>query len=163
MIDTLSWGDYDTSKYTGYIAINGQRVFGNRMNEVYSGFIFVEVNVSSCSASNVLTFSQDSSTFAVKSMVTYINNLPWNTVLIGITSNEPAQYLTPNATSALLAIGVNVTGLKTWGKVSFVTQIGQPANTVFQVDPPNGNNLQLDITISGTSSRPRNFICISVY
>ena len=89
-------------------------------------------------------------------MTTYINGLPLNTVLIGVTANEATLTLTQNAISALLAIGVNVAGLLFRGKASFVTQIGQPALSVSQVAPPGGYNLRINVNVNGTG-----MICFS--
>ena len=85
-------------------------------------------------------------------MATYINSLPLNTVLVGITTYDAQWSLTPKAKSALLANGVNVTGLQPDGKAAFVAQIGQPSLTVSQVDPPGGSNTKLTAKVSGMSS-----------
>jgi Interleukin-like EMT inducer len=145
LIEALSWGATDTSTGNGFIAINGNRAANDN-----SGFTLVELKVSSCSSSKVRTFYISSSNNDSNNMAVYINTLPLNTVLIGSTGNDVQQYMTANAKSALLAIGVNVTGLQSGGKVSFVSQIGRPANTFSQVVPPGGNNLKMLLKVTGT-------------
>jgi Interleukin-like EMT inducer len=85
-------------------------------------------------------------------MAIYINSLPLNTVLIGIAGYDVQKYLTQNAKSALLAIGVNVNELQYVGKVSFVAQIGQPAKTISKVATPGGNNLKIIVNLTGGPS-----------
>ena len=80
-------------------------------------------------------------------MANYINTLPLNTVLIGVTTDDPQRSLTQNAISALLAIGVNVAGLQYRGEVSFVAQIGQPAMTVAQMASPGGSSLKIVVNV----------------
>ena len=82
-------------------------------------------------------------------MAAYISSLRRYTVLIGVTTDDAFASLTQNATSALLAIGVNVKGLAFRGKVFFATQIGQPENTVSLVATPGGANLIAAVNITG--------------
>ena len=82
-------------------------------------------------------------------MATYINTIPLNTVLIGITSDDAQNNLTQSARSALMAIGVNVTGLQFRGKVAFVAQIGRPTVTVSQVSPSGGASLKIILNVTG--------------
>jgi Interleukin-like EMT inducer len=140
----VSWGTLDISTYYGYIAING-----NRVSTVYTGFNLVELNVSSCSSSNIRYFSISNTNNDSYNMAIYINSLPLNTVLIGATGYDAQQYLTQNAKSALLAIGVNVNELRYGGKVSFVSQIGQPAKTISKVASPGGSNLKIIVNVTG--------------
>jgi Interleukin-like EMT inducer len=148
----VSWGISDTSAnvYSNrYISING-----NRVTYISSGFNLVELNVSSCSSANVRNyyasiFNNNSYTI----MASYINSLPLNTVLIGSTGNDVQQYMTANATSALLAIGVNVTGLQYGAKVAFMARIGQPTKTFSQLAPPRGNYLKTIWTVTGEQLR----------
>jgi Interleukin-like EMT inducer len=136
----------DTAPHTGYIAINSNSV----INTNYRGFNLVELNVSSCLSTNIRHFDTWASTVDSDNMATYINSLPLNTVLIGVTADEASFSLTQNARSALLSIGVNVTGLQYHGKVAFLTKIGQPSITMAQVSPAGGNNLKLNVNVSGT-------------
>jgi hypothetical protein len=82
-------------------------------------------------------------------MATYINSLPLNTVLLGSTGNNVQQYMTANATAALLVIGVNVTGLQYGAKMAFIAWIGQPTKTLSQLAPPRGNHLKTIWTVTG--------------
>ena len=147
----MSWGFIDSVRESGFVAINGERVI-NTTSGTYLGFNLVELNVSSCSASNIRHFDTYSSTIISDNMATYINGLPLNTVLIGVTADEPTSSLSQNAKSALLAIGVDVTGLQYRGKVSFVAQIGRPAISVSEVDPPGGYNSKITVNVNGTGT-----------
>ena len=86
-------------------------------------------------------------------MTLYINSLKPPTVLIGITAYDAAGSLSQSAMSALLAIGVDVTGLVYNGKVSFVAQIGQPSITVTQLGPRYGNNVKITVNVTGNIIR----------
>ena len=132
----------------GYITINGNRVVSTS-SPTYRGFTLVQLNVSSCLPTNTLTFDTSGSTNNSDNMATYINSLSLNTVLIGVTADEPTYSLTQNATSALLAIGVNATGLQFRGKVTFMAQIGQPANAVSTVAPSGGDSSKITVNMTG--------------
>ena len=147
MIEALSWGLSDVIQTTGYININGYKVLDTARYR--RGFNFIELNVTSCSESNILCYDTFGADHIADDMAGYINGLPSNTVLIGMTVDEPTQHLTPNAKVALSAIGVNVTGLQYAGKAIFVTQINQPAGTVSQFAAPGGVNLKMTITVTG--------------
>ena len=150
LIETSCYGCNDASTSNAYIAFNDDIIFNNILNGAGSGFTLVELNVSSCSSTNVVTFGTSGSIVAANNMVTYINSRPLNTVLIGITTCDAKQSLIQNATSALLTIGVNVTGLQYLGKASFVAQVGQPAIAVSQIASPTGGNLKLKVEVSGS-------------
>jgi Interleukin-like EMT inducer len=98
------------------------------------------------------------STTSSDNMATYINSLPLNTVLIGVTADEAKSSLTYKATNALLAIGVDVTGLQVRGKLSFVARIGQPTVTVYQVAPPGGGSVKITANMTGTSNNQSMFV-----
>ena len=149
-IEILSWGGNDATTFSGYIAINGDREISTPTG-AYRGFNLAELNLGSCSASKLSTFDTWASAANSDAMATYINTLPLNTVLIGITSDEPQAALNQNARNALLAIGVNVVGLQNRGKVSFVAQIGigRSVMTVSQVAPAGGANLELAVNVTG--------------
>jgi Interleukin-like EMT inducer len=144
----VSWGNNEFIIYSGYIAINGNRVISTT-TDTYRGFNFIILNVSLCSTAQLRTFDTWASTNNSNNMATYINTLPLNTVLIGITSDDAQNNLTQNAKSALLAIGVNVAGLQFRGKVSFVAQIGRPAMTISKVAFSGGASLQITLNVTG--------------
>ena len=89
---------------------------------------------------------------AADNMAAYIQNLPLSTVLIGVTSADVQRYLTPNARSALLSIGVDVTALQAFGKLIFVAPIGQRNATVARVAPPGGANLKMQVLVRGNTN-----------
>ena len=146
-IEALSWGNQDTTRGNGYISINGNSVG----NTNYRGFNLVELNATSCSPTNVLQYDTCVSTADSDNMATYINNLPLNKVLIGVTIDDASFSLTQNAKNALLSIGVDVTGLQFRGKLAFAAQRGQPAIAAVQVAPTGGNNLKLTVNVTGAS------------
>ena len=158
----MSWGNADATILSGYIAINGDRVLSTT-SFVYRGFNIVQLNLSSCLSTDTgpRSFDTWANTTNSDNMATYINSLPLNTVLIGITSDEPLLSLTNNAKSALLAIGVNVNGLQWRGKVSFVAQIGRQDIALSQVAPPGGTNLELNVLVTGNSHFSRIFHHVS--
>ena len=105
--------------------------------------------MSSCSATNVVQFSTAPGQQGSAGLTTYISSLQPSTVLIGITAYDAAGSLSQSAKSALLGIGVDVNGLVYNGKASFVAQIGQPAITVSQLGPSNGNNVKITVNVTG--------------
>ena len=107
----VSWGYDDSGNKVGDIAINGALLI-NTTSATFRGFNLVELNVSSCLSTKILHYDTCVNASDSENMAAYINGLPLNTVLIEVTSDEAKQYLTQNAESALLAIGVNVTGLQ---------------------------------------------------
>jgi Interleukin-like EMT inducer len=148
-VDAVSWGSDDSTLYSGYIAIDGNKVI-NTTSSDYRGFNLVELNMMSCSPSNIRHFDTLASTTNSDNMATYINTLPLNKVLIGVTADDAQYNLTQNAKSALLAIGVDVNGLQFRGKVSFAAQIGRPSISVSHVAPPGVHNLKITMNVNGT-------------
>ena len=109
----------------------------------------MELNVRNCSATNVQHFDTHHNPADAESMAAYINALPRETVLIAVTADDAQRHMTSSAYSALLKIGVNASGLQYRGKVAFVALIGQPSQTVSNVMPASGDNLQLNVTVRG--------------
>ena len=141
-IEAVSWGADDNAQLSGYIAINGNRVI-NTTSYAYIGINLVELDVSSCSASNIRHFNTHDLYSESDNMAIYINSLPLNTVLIGVSSDETQYRMSQNGLSALSAIGVSMTELQWRSKVSFVAQVGQPAKSVSQQAAPGGDNLKI--------------------
>ena len=150
LIEALAWGNWDNALYTGYVAINGNRVVKTTADVYYRGFNLVQLDANSCSPTNILHFDTFDSTSESDAMATYINCLPLYTVLIGITSDEASWSLNQNAKDALYAIGVNVAGLQFRGKVSFVAQIGQPGTSVSLIGTLGGNNVEISVNVTGS-------------
>ena len=148
VIEAMSWGYDDITTSNGYIAVNGNKLLTTPTPT--RGFVLMQLKVSSCASSSLVIFDTCTSTTASNNMATYINGIPsLDTVLIGVTADDSQRYLTANAKSALLAIGVNVNALQYRGKVSFVTQIGQPAISVSQMAPAGGNSVKITVSVTG--------------
>ena len=145
----MSWGYNDNMLFSGYITINGNKVISTTSSSS-KGFNMAELNMSSCSASNLKNFNTGDDQSDSDAMATYINGLPSNTVLIGVTADEASKSLTQNVKSALLAIGVNVSALTFRGKVAFAALIGQPSKSVSQVAPPGVYNLKINVNVNGS-------------
>jgi Interleukin-like EMT inducer len=148
MVTTASWGwnwGGSNSWDAGYIAIDGNTVYVTSY-EMTGGFHIVELNVTSCSSSNIRHFNTYSSAAESDNMMNYINSLPMNTVLIGITSCDARQYLSSRTKAALLAIGVYVYGLEFLDRASFVAQIGQPGTSVSEMGPPGVGISMINVT-----------------
>ena len=82
----MSWGNNDNTILSGYIAINGNIVISTN-TVAYRGFNLVELDVSSCSSIKIRHFDTWESTSDSENMAAYINGLPLNTVLIGVTAD----------------------------------------------------------------------------
>jgi Interleukin-like EMT inducer len=115
----------------------------------YAGFYLVELNVSSCLSTNIRRFNTHLRTTDSDNMAIYINSLPLNTVLIGVTADAIQYYLTQNAKDALFNIGVDLNSFDYYGKLIFVSQIGQPDMSVSQKAPGGGSSLNMTINVAG--------------
>ena len=143
LIEALSSGASDTSVTSVYISMNS-------IKTIYPQFFnLVELNTSSCSASRARHYDTYHYTTEADNMAVYIQSLPLSTVLIGVASYDVQVHLTTNARSALLSIGVDVSGLQPAGKLIFVAPIGQLSATVVQVSAPGGANLIMQVLVRG--------------
>ena len=138
----------------GYLAINGSRWLDIPLsppNAISTGMNIVELNVTTCKALKTSYYQTNSMTSESNSMATYINGLPTYTVLIGVSASDCFLSLNDNGISALLNVGVNITGLglRRFGKLTFVAQVGQPAMTLAQVGQPGGNGTKLTVSAMG--------------
>ena len=107
-----------------------------------------------CSTSDVRNFDTCGGTYCGPgtgsiNIATYINSLPTSTVLIGVTADEPNGGLEVNGKSALLSIGVNVTGLQVRGKLAFVAQVGWPQVSLMRLGPAGGDNVKVAVNVKG--------------
>jgi hypothetical protein len=82
-------------------------------------------------------------------MATYINSLPLNTVLIGITADAAQRHLSKNANVWTSVLGFDLTGLDMYGKLMFVSQIGQADMSVSHKVSQGGNNLKMTVHMTG--------------
>ena len=149
VVDALSWGWRDEMQNNGHITTTRNTTSTKTTNNL--GFNIVELNVTKCSTSNMRIFFDTSrSNSASSDMADYINGLPMSTVLIGVTAGGVGSGLETQGTTALLAIGVNVTGLEVWGgKLAFVAQVSRPALTVMRMGPQGGDNLEIKVNVKG--------------
>ena len=159
----MVWGGSDNALNTGYVAINGIRVLNTNSGD-YIGFNLVQLDVSSCSSTNILHFDTFGFTAEADAMATYINSLPLYTVLIGITSDEASFRLTQNAKNVFNAIRTSMDSLQFRGKGYFMAQIGQPSTSVSQLGSIGGNNLKIYANVTGISKSilPQMFIRLPI-
>ena len=141
LVEAKAWGYLDvTLPNTGYIAINKIDQL-RTLNGSARGFNTIELILSNCTGTNIQHFDTYISTTNSDALASYINQLPAETILIGVTADEPKWQLTVAAKNALLNIGVNVTQLDYRGKVAFVACIGHPSMTVMDLAGSGGNNV----------------------
>lgn len=151
LIETSSWG-LDTPNLTngvGYIIINGIVWLSTGTNNIPRGFNTVELVLSNCSVSNYRQFDTYLNADNAVALATYISNLPTSTVLVGVTADEASVSLAPAAT-ALLNIGVDVSGLEFRGMIAFVAQIGRPSATLMIKTGQYQNTAKLNALVTRT-------------
>jgi Interleukin-like EMT inducer len=152
LIEAASYGGLESLSYA-YITINDMTVVSTTPSgNGGRGFNTVELSLSSCSATNVRHFDTYLSPANSENMANYINSLPLFTVLIGVTADDATYSLTQNLKSALLAIGVNVSGLKFRDQVSFVAQIGPEMMSVSKTAQNQTDSMKLMVTARGSMS-----------
>ena len=110
------------------------------------GFNILELDVGNCSISKFQEFNTCGSGYQATAMADYISDLPKSTVLVGVTSDEAVSSLNAAARSALLAIGVDVSGLQFRGKVSFIAQVGRPSVALMKMETSPTINYAIGLT-----------------
>jgi len=89
---------------------------------------------------------------AATKLVSYLEKVPDGTVLIGITTDEAANYLA-KALPALLDFGVDVSDVQFQGSFGFIAQKGFPEKTVLRkvttADESNTNPAKFNATVTG--------------
>jgi len=145
LVNAVSWGAYDTA-HNGYIAVSSVCLSVNRPSTI--GFNFIQLDVGSCTVSRTMEFNTCGGGQS-GNLANYISGLPTSTVLIGVTTDDARWNLYSDAINALLAIGVDATGLQIRGKLAFVAQIGRPTATVMRLAAPVGSNVNISVLVQG--------------
>lgn len=91
---------------------------------------------------------------AATNLVRYLEEVPKGTVLIGITTDEAANYLA-KALPALAELGVDVSDVQFQGSFGFIAQKGYPEKTLLRkvttAQESNTNPAKFTATVTGTS------------
>ena len=117
----------------------------------YKGINTFVLNVNEHSISGWRRFDTWADVNQAYDFIEYFNQLRDGAVLIGVTADEPFQYLDP-ALRLLKAAGVDlydVHGKGLAGKFAFILQKGYPEKTLMRKHNAGGNALELNISITG--------------
>ena len=134
----------------GYIRVNDTYAFKASYQgdgtSYMRGINTVILNPSQCSASDPETFdTYDSSS----SLITYLENLAIETILLGVTCDEPYVNLAP-AFPLLQFMGLNVIDVGFRGMFAFVLQKGFPEKTILVKTTSRPDPLEMTVQQTGS-------------
>jgi len=159
-----SWGMDDTEAngfLIGYLQGNGITLADySRYQPIYNddirGFNTAIIQPNTCTATQFQSFDTFGSATASDQLAAYLLSLPSGTIVTGVTIDSAELSLTPNARSALFAIGVDPSAIASiqWrSKLIFVAKIGQPTFTRVKYAPNTGDNLVMNVPVPCTYAR----------
>ena len=109
----------------GFVKINENQV---TQNHDIRGFRLVRLN-DDCSVKEMMTYDTHLSIQESRNMTNYLENLPINTRIAGITYDEYNHRLSNSTKSELRNIGLNMTSASWRSTLCFVFTIGKPQYT----------------------------------
>ena len=125
-----SYGGDDKPFGKGFVKINGIQVAlkEGRKDMVGRGFTLVRVN-NDCSVKEMRTYDTSLYSQESREMNDYLQTLPYNTRIAGITHVGYDRRLSDSLKSALIGIGLDLTSASFESSLCFVFIIGKPQNT----------------------------------
>jgi len=96
-------------------------------------------------------FNTDDSSDSTTALISYISNVTNGSIIVGVTLDEPWQYLAP-AFQQLSSFGVNTSQLNFRSSFAFVAQVfgGQGQASYVAVTKPNGlDSAQMIVQVQG--------------
>ena len=115
----------DRSFVHGFVKLNGIMVW----NRFSRGVSILSVDPYACTSNSHRTFDTYASKGEAASLLQYLQQLPVNTVVVGVTGDEPTRYLS-TVYGQLHSMGVDVEDVKYRGSFAFVTTVGHPKSTI---------------------------------
>lgn len=142
-----SWGYGDTNP-TSYIKINGESVFtGDTATSIYRGIYLVILNPYTCTAYNHKYFNTYSNSTEVYAFLNFLKSLSVGNLVIGVSSYDAGDLNVIE--KDLYDFGIEIKSLVKYGKLVFVLQIGNKANTHCVLGKTDGLSLVSNYTLSG--------------
>ena len=126
-----AYGGEDRPFGKGYVKINGIQVTlkdGIGRKDMDYGFTLVRVN-NDCSVKEVKYYDTYRLSQESREMHDYLQTLPYNTRIAGITYDEYNHRLSNSTKSELKSIGLNMTSASWRSTLCFVFTIGKPQYT----------------------------------
>ena len=124
-VDLKSYGGDDRPSGKGFVKINGIQV---TPKDVSRGFTLVRIN-KDCSVKEMKTYDTHLYSQEGREMKDYLQTLPYNTSIAGITHDEYNDHLLDSLKSALSDIGLDLASASWRSSLCFVIIIGKPQNT----------------------------------
>ena len=124
-VDSKSYGGDDRPFRQGFVKINGIQV---TPKDESRGFTLVRLN-DDCSVMEMKTYDTHLYIQESRNMTDYLENLPINTRIAGITYDEYNHRLSNSTKSELRNIGLNMTSASWRSTLCFVFTIGKPQYT----------------------------------
>jgi len=152
----------------GFIKLNGRRVWeagccDGGVKPRHRGVTITTVDPITCTPGNFYTFDTYAVTTAATDLANYLLWLPSDSVVVGVTGDEPSKMLSA-ALPVLKIAGVHVSDVQIRGNFAFVLQKGYPSKTQFVKSITNGVPIsKLSINVVGTTSANLQIVTISRY
>jgi len=157
----LSYSGYGDAKCThryGYLKLNQQLIWKSEwcIDGVPGGpdrglAIFL-LDPCKCSIPVTQVFDTHQNESDALELISFLDEVPTGTVIVGITANEAVYYLS-KALPALLKIGVDVSDVQYRGSFGFIAQKGFPKKTMFDKglteEESNTNPAKFIVTLTG--------------
>lgn len=127
-VDLLSYGGDDIpfhKGYKGFIKIDGRQV---TKKEGSRGFTLARIN-DDCSVKEIKRYDTHISTQESYNLRDYLQSIPNNTRISGITYDEYADHLSSSAKSSLTNVGLNLTSTAWRSSLCFMLIKGKPQLT----------------------------------
>ena len=129
----ISRGDNDLA-WIGYLPPSYIIIDGSTaLSTTSRGVILVVLDAVNCILLSNASFDTHASVAETDALMSYVCNLPVFTFLLGITHDEPEQYLSPAYPMFESELGINLTTLKWRGKFAFMAQVGYPGQTIWSL------------------------------
>lgn len=154
-VDLASYGYDDSTKY-GYI-----RTSGGSFEEILvpgdisknRGVTLVELDATNCTTRNRQRFDTYASADDRVQLLETLQSATAGTIIVGVTADS-AEYdgaFQNSAGSYFTRYNMNITGLASRDKFSFIIQKGYPKKTIFERKPRFGESLLLNIALRGST------------
>ena len=124
-LDLLSYGGDDRPFNKGFIKINGRQV---TRNEDSRGFTLVRIN-GDCSVKEIKRYDTHISTQESYNLRDYLQSLPNNTRIAGITYDEYVDHLSSSSKSTLSNVGLDLSTASWRSSLCFILIKGKPQLT----------------------------------
>jgi len=128
-----AYGTCDRTAYYGFVKLNGVAAWQASWCGQFpplTGITIMLVDPFSCTRQKSRTFDTYRSTTAADEMNHYILQLANDSIIVGVSADEPARYLYNAHSTSQELLGVDFSDLQLRGSLAFVAQKGHPSKTL---------------------------------